>query len=397
MLELEPVVEREDTFALARRYLDPAHPLIPGNGLKLLRDGVEAFPAMLQAIQLARRWVRLETYMFVDDAVGHVFGRALAEAAERGVRVTVLYDWLGSWSTRRSFFRALNERGVDVRPFKPLSLQGRLGRLIRRDHRKILIVDGEVAFVGGVNIAAHWAPRRPSEPLNGDGWRDDVLRIEGPAVALLERRFAASWRMQWKHRIRRRRPFDASSLCSPGSARGDVRLTVLSSRRAIHAAYVRAINAARRSVMIAAAYFVPDRRMLAAIKDAARRGVRVVLVMAGKSDHPAVTFASRALYERLLELGVRIYEWTDGVLHAKTAVVDGTWGTIGSFNLERMSLRFNHEVNVFFVDPRVGRAIEESFQVDCARCRPVELEAWRKRPWWQRLVERVAWLFRKLL
>lgn len=365
--------------------------MMPGNELKLLRDGVEAFPEMLDAIRQARRKIRLEVYMFIDDAVGELFGRALVEAAQRGVQVKVLYDWLGSLETRRSFFRRLRAQGVDVRAFKPLSFARGIGALIRRDHRKILVVDGEIAFVGGINVAAHWAPRG-----HGGGWRDDVMRVEGPAAQTLERLVCASWRMEAHKRLYRlRRRF--SKRRQQLLARGDVKAVVLSSRHAIHRAYLRAIGHARHSVLIANAYFLPDRRLLAAIKQAAQRGVVVKLILAGKSDHPIVTWAARALYDRMLRWGVRIHEWYDGVLHSKTAVVDGTWGTIGSFNLEPMSLRFNHEVNLVFTDRRWGGALERSLQDDCDKCRRVDPIQWARRPWWRRAVERTAYFFRRFL
>ncbi|MHB8875139.1 MAG: phospholipase D-like domain-containing protein [Myxococcaceae bacterium] len=376
--------------ALEIAYLHPAHLVVAGNRCQLLHDGVEAFPSMLDAIRAARGRVRLETYIFSDDAVGQLFARELAAAAARGVDVEVLYDWFGSWHTRRSFFRAMREQGVDVRPFKPFSFGAGLGRLIRRDHRKLLIVDGEVAFVGGVNIASEWAPRGL-----GDGWRDDVMRIDGPAAVQLERHFCATWRMQWKVRLRRRRR-RRSAFARP-IRRGGVGLGVLSSRRAIHSAYLRAIFAAQRSVMIAAAYFVPDRRIVRALELAASRGVEVVLLMAGASDHPWILYASRAMYEPLLRLGVRIFEWPNGVLHAKTAVVDGTWGTVGSFNLERASLWLNHELNVVFADPDAGRRLEQTIRADCALCRPIDRLSWKRRPWWRKLLERLAFGFRRVL
>ncbi len=374
---------------LASYYLPGSHAILQGNNCQLLRDGVEAYPAMLEAIRGARRFIRLETYMFITDAVGELFGQALAEAAERGVHVKVLYDGLGSWTSRKSFFEQLRQRGVDIRPFKPVRLSQGLRHLLRRDHRKILVVDGEVAFTGGVNISAHWAP-----PGQGGNWRDDVLRIEGPAVHVLERRFLATWRMafqdirDWMHhrpRWRLHRP------------RGDVALAVLSSRRSIHRAYLHAIQRARRSVLVAAAYFIPDRKMVAALREAAQRGVEVSLLLNGRSDHPFLEHATRAFYEKLLTAGVRIFEWQRCVLHAKTAVVDGVWGTLGSFNLERLSMRFNHEVNVVFADRQLGRALEDSFRVDCGGCRQVDLAEFRRRPLWQKLIERVLYAFRKIL
>jgi cardiolipin synthase len=380
---------------LARYYLPRSHSILHGNSCQLLRDGVEAYPAMLHAIRSARRYIRLETYMFITDAVGELFGQALAEAAERGVHVKVLYDAVGSWTSRRGFFESLRQRGVDIRPFKPFSLSRGLRHLLRRDHRKILVVDGEVAFVGGVNISAHWAPVGEQ----GAGWRDDVLRIEGPAVHELERRFLATWRMAFQDKLGRLRSrlYQLYRLRRPGPRRGRVCLTVLSSRRSIHRAYLHAIGRARRSVLIAAAYFVPDRRMVAVLREAAQRGVEVSLLLNARSDHPFLEFCTRAFYEKLLSAGVRIFEWQRGVLHAKTAVVDGVWGTIGSFNLERMSLAFNHEVNAVFADPRLGGAVEESFRNDCGNCREVTLAEFRRRPLWQKVLERVLYFFRKIL
>ncbi len=377
---------------LARYYLPRSHSVVQGNACRLLRDGVETYPEMLEAIRGAQRYIRLETYMFISDAVGELFGQALAEAAERGVHVKVLYDAVGSWTSSRGFFESLRQRGVDIRPFKPFSLARGLRHLLRRDHRKILVVDGEVAFVGGVNISAHWAP----VGQQGAGWRDDVLRIEGPAVHELERRFVATWRMAFQDRFDRIR-HRLYRLRRPGPMRGGVCLTVLSSRRSIHRTYLHAISRARRSVLIAAAYFVPDRRVVAALREAAQRGVEVHLLLNRRSDHPFLEFATRAFYERLLSAGVRIFEWQRGVLHAKTAVVDGVWGTIGSFNLERMSLLFNHEVNAVFADPRLGRAVEQSFRTDCGSCREVSLAEFRRRPFWSKLLERIAYFFRKVL
>ncbi len=377
---------------LARYYLPPQHLLLQGNTCQLLRDGVEAYPAMLEAIRSARRFIHLETYMFITDAVGELFGTALAEAAERGVHVRVLYDAVGSWTSRRGFFEELRARGVDIRPFKPFSLGRGLRYLLRRDHRKILVVDGEVAFIGGVNISAHWAPEG-----QGGAWRDDVMRIQGPAVHALERRFVATWRMAFQDRFRHWRESRRQRGLARHEQRGDVSLAVLSSRRSIHRAYLHAISRARRSVMVAAGYFIPDRKLVAALREAAQRGVEVSLLLPGKSDHPWLLHATRAFYEKLLTAGVRIFEWQRCVLHAKTAVVDGVWGTIGSFNLERLSLLFNHEVNAVFADPRLGRALEAAFRSDCESCLEVELDVFRRRPFWQKLLERVLYACRKVL
>ncbi|HYV46750.1 MAG TPA: phospholipase D-like domain-containing protein [Myxococcaceae bacterium] len=382
------------TGPVAGHYLPFGQALLHGNRCALLHDGVEAFPAMLEAIRGARRTVRLCTYMFYDDAVGRLFGRALAGAARRGVKVQVLYDALGNWRIPKRFYQRLRESGVDVRPFKPLSLRW-LWSFIRRDHRKLLAVDGEVAFVGGLNVAAHWAPAG-----HGAGWRDDVLRIEGPAARALERTFKASWRFHFGRRGRRLHLLRALRHRRSGRRalfRGEVALAVLSNRRSIHRAYLHAISRAKRSVRIAAAYFVPDRRLVRALQDAAARGVEVELLLNGKSDHPVVQACARAFYEKLLGAGVRIYEWCNATLHSKTAVVDGVWGTVGSFNLERTSLWLNREVNVVFTDPGLGRALELRFLQDAGRCRRVEPALWSRRPLWQKVLERVLYRFRRLI
>jgi cardiolipin synthase len=310
------------------------------------------------------------------------------------VAVQVLYDAVGNWGVPRRFYQRMREAGVDVRPFKPLSLRW-LWSFIRRDHRKLLAVDGEVAFIGGLNVAAHWAPVG-----HGAGWRDDVLRVEGPAARALERSFRASWRFHFGKRGRRLQILRALRWTRAGrraGALGGVALAVLSNRRSIHRAYLHAISRARRSVRISAAYFVPDRRMVRALQDAAARGVEVELLLNGKSDHPVVQACARAFYARLMGAGIRIYEWCSATLHSKTAVVDGVWGTIGSFNLERTSLWLNHEVNVVFADPGLGRALERRFLEDAGRCHRVEPALWSRRPLWQKALERVLYRFRRLI
>jgi cardiolipin synthase len=367
-------MEQTEHGSAAQVYLAPCHARLPGNACRLLRDGEEAFPAMLGAIEEAQESICLQTYMFLDDAVGRRFSQALSAAAARGVEVLVLYDAVGSFSTPRRFFEALSQAGIQVRSLRPLSL--RYWPPWRRDHRKILVVDGQVAFTGGINLGVHWAPKS-----EGGGWRDDVLRIEGPAVAGLERRVRAGFRLSaWRrlgNRVRRLLP----------RTRGSVALSVLGSRGSIHRAYLKAIRAARVRIRIAAAYFVPDGELLEALCGAARRGVDVALLLSGDSDHPLVRHAAARHYGPLLEAGVHIYEWQHGVLHAKTAVVDGVWGTLGSFNLERFSRRFHHEANVVFEDPRLALAVERSLESDCRMGRSVTLDAWAARPGWRKLLE----------
>jgi len=378
--------------ALEARYALEPRAFVRRNQVGFLRDGEQAYPAMLEAIARAQRTVRLETFIFADDATGHRFARALADAAERGVEVTVLYDAIGSWASHGGFFRAMRRRGIRARAFNPIWPWPGLLRLIRRDHRKLLATDGTVAFVGGINISDDWAPER----LGGRNWRDDVMRIEGPVVAQLEGVFRATWRsvvqsvtarLQHRERPARREPPDA---IAPGPPHGDHAVAIYAARRAIHRAYVHAIDAAQRQVLIASSYFVPDRAMLAALRRARDRGVEVALILPGLSDHYSVLMAGRAFYGRLLRWGVQVHEWQGRIFHAKSAVIDGVWGTMGSFNLDRWSLHFSHELNAVFADPTLGRSLQAAFERDRETCLAVTLPLWKSRPRWRRLME---WFF----
>jgi cardiolipin synthase len=368
------------------RYVLEPRAFVPGNGVAFLRDGAEAYPQMLQAIERARRYVHLETFILADDSTGHRFARALAAAAERGVEVTVLYDAMGSWGTHRGFFRAMRRRGIRVRAFNPIWPWPGLFRLLRRDHRKLLLADGEVAFVGGINISDAWAPREQG----GAHWRDDVMRIEGPVVAPLAGVFRATWRAVVQNVAERLALMERVQPILPCSDRGPHALAIFAARRAIHRAYVQAIDRADRSVYLASSYFVPDRAVLAALRRARRRGVDVRLIVPGHSDHYSVLMAGRAIYGRLLRWGVRVFEWQDRIFHAKTAVVDGVWGTMGSFNLDRWSLDFSHELNAVFSDETLGTRLHGSFERDLKECKEVTFEIWKARPALTRLIE---WFF----
>jgi cardiolipin synthase len=368
-------------------YVREVRAFIPGNQVVLLRDGAQAYPAMLAAIDGAQRFVHLETFIFADDATGGRFAKSLVAAAIRGVEVTVLYDAVGSWRTHRSFLRGLRRHGVTVRAFSPFFPWRGSSSLLRRDHRKLLVVDAQVAFVGGINISDAWAPER----LGGMHWRDDVLRIEGPAVAPLDGVFRATWRTAMRGLAQTLAGGRPEARTPPAAeAKGSSSVAIFASRRAIHHAYLYAIQRATRSVVIASGYFVPDGAMLRALREARRRGVEVTLILPAKSDHFSVVWAGRALYGRLLRWGVRLFEWPESVFHCKTAVIDGVWGTVGSFNLDRWSLSWSYELNAVFSDPRLGGLLHDAMAQDLRVCQPIALEAWKARSRWSRLAE---WFF----
>jgi cardiolipin synthase len=303
----------------------------------------------------------------------------------------VIYDGVGSLGIDEEFWAPLSAAGGVVHEYRPLApwRRGfRFARLFFRDHRKILIVDGRAAFVGGINIAEAWQPAPGGEPP----WRDDALAVEGPVVAELEGLFARTWR-----RLTRDRRVLVPRLGKPSG-----RVWMLANRvdprarRGIRGAYA-AVRSARESVDLAVAYFLPGRLLLAALARAARRGVAVRLVVPEKSDVRLVDLACSSLLGTLLRAGVRVFLYQSRILHSKTAVVDRRWVTIGSHNLDALSWRFNLECNLAVDDEKLGAAVARSMELDVASARELTLEEWRGRPAWLRWLARFVALFRAFL
>ena len=376
---------------------------VEGNQVRLLRNGSAAYPEMLAAIAAAEQQILLEMYWFGSDVIGRTFAAALGAAARRGVEVSIIFDAVGSVGASAEMFAELSRAGAQVIEFNPIApwkRRFRLSKLTRRDHRKILVIDGQIGFTGGINIADYWLPLDDG----GGGWRDDMVRIDGPAVAGLSECFALVWA---RLRGRKLRVPDSGSRPAPVLAVGSRRARLpairvlgqrfLRTQRQISRAYLHYLRRAEQRIFIANSYFVPDRRVLRALARAARRGVDVRIIVPGQSDVDIVRHASRAVWGRLLRAGVRIFEWDESVLHAKTAVVDGLWSTIGTFNFDYMSLRMNLEVNVTVLDERFAARLEASFLEDFELCREVSLVDFRFRPLGQRLLEYLAYRLRKFL
>ncbi len=320
----------------------PAIPHPAAHSVRLLDGGAEAYPRMLAAIGSARQAVHLEVYQYDLDATGDRFADALAAAARRGVRVRVVVDGVGSAFDGRSLAAQLRSAGADASIYHPLSAL-LLGRF-RRDHRKLLLVDGEVAFLGGINIGdAYVGAEAP--------WADLAAEVRGPVCAWLA------------DRLRRRRGSPP-----PGPVR--VWVSGRGGGRRLRRRYLKAIGAARRSVLIAHGYFLPDRRLVRSITAAARRGVEVTLLLAGRSDIRFARAATRRLHARLLRAGVHIHEWDRSVLHAKVAAMDGERLLLGSFNLDPLSLA-NLESLLEVHDPEVAREGAAWIERHLATARPV--------------------------
>ena len=368
-------------------------PLIAGNKVGLLFDGPATMRAMMEAARAATSSVNLETYIFDQDQVGREFADVLIEKQRQGVQVNVMVDAVGALATPAAFFERMRAAGIRVLVFNPVNPAKAKGKweLNNRNHRKLMVVDGRVAFTGGINISSTYANsslfRRHEKTVDEDkvGWRDTHVRIEGPAVAPLQWSFVNLWVQQEGGELPQAEYFPALP------AAGDKILRVLASdpdhASDIYKSLVVAINEAKQSIHITNAYFVPDQQIIDALVDAARRGVDVKLVLPGVSDHSMIRYAGQKFYDRLLAGGVRIYELQIAVLHAKTAVIDGGWSTIGSANIDRRSFIHNYELNVVVVDPAFGRDMEAAFNEDLRDSKEITLERWRHRPWSDRIKE----------
>lgn len=381
----DPEAGRGQPAALLR-YVEDARELVGGNAVKLLRNGTETFPAWLAAIDAARERVSLEMYIFNDDGIGQKFADALIRAARRGVAVRVLYDFVGCRDTPAAFFQRMREGGVHTIAYHKYRFwRPRFWTLIRRNHRKTLVCDGRVAFTGGLNIANDWVDLA----AGGGDWHDAVIQIEGPAVPIVEGTFLHTW----NRRARKRARLEASALQRPAPA-GDVRLAVISNteireRFSIRRAALHAIRESRRRVLLANPYFVPDRGILRALVQAARRGVEVSLLLPLRSDSRLLDLAARASFEPLLAGGVRIWR-SQAVIHTKVLVVDDAFVSIGSYNFDHRSLAYNLEVVVNVLDRPYNAEASAMIDADVAASRELTRETFARRTLFDRLLERLA-------
>jgi cardiolipin synthase len=382
---------RETAF-LQTMYALTGMPLTEGNRVEILRNGVAFFPAMLSAIRAAKKTINLEFYIYWDGEIGRQFAEALAERARAGVTVNVILDAVGSGPMSRDLITFMQRNGINVEWYHPLRWYT-LSRFNHRTHRKILIVDGEVGFSGGVGIADEWLGDADSR----NHWRETVARVEGPVVTQMQFAFMDNWvksrgelltGLDYFPRLEGRGTHCAQVLkSSPSEGSSAVKLL-----------YIVSIVSARQTIYIANAYFVPDSDTLRALEGAVRRGVDVRVIVPGElTDVPIVRQAARWQYERMLRRGIRIFEYQPTMMHAKTMVVDGIWSTIGSSNFDDRSFRLNDEVNVNIYDENIASQMEKMFFEDLARSEEISQRHWHARPFVDRMKEKVAAWFKPQL
>ena len=325
---------------------------LPGNRLTLLHSGADYFPALLEAIEGARREIFLESYIFADDGIGHAISNALCRAAGRSVRVNVIVDGFGGRNFAADFMPRLDAAGVRAMLYRP-----EIGRFhmrrhrLRRLHRKLAVIDGRIAFVGGINIIDDDNAPAAMRPRV-----DYAVRLEGPVVVPIHQATRHMWEIvswaNFKRRYRLAPPAAPSREIVGDQLAAFLIRDNIRHRNAILHAYIDAIGAACEEILIANAYFLPGLRFGRALQAAARRGVRVTVLLQGKTDHPLLQFATQALYSLALEQGIRIFEYEKSFLHAKVAVIDGQWATVGSSNIDPFSLLLAKEANLVVSDRR---------------------------------------------
>ena len=360
-------------------------PLTTGNQVVLLQDGPATYQAMFAAIAGARDHINMETFVMDADEIGDRFARALIDKQLQGVQVNLIRDSAGTFSTPTAFFQKLSDSGVKVLEFNPINplLARKVWELNQRDHRKLLIVDGQTAFLGGINISSVYSGGSSSQSKRaatdaGPAWRDTDLQLSGPVVAEFQKLFLETWESQKGPALPARNYFPQAKNLGQQVVRA-IGSSPDEAFSLIYATLLSAIGSAETSVHLTNAYFVPDPQLLAALEAAARRGVDVKLILPSQTDSWLVFHAGRGYYDRLLQNGVKIYERRGVILHSKTALIDGVWATVGSTNLDWRSFLHNRELNAVVLGTEFGNQVQTMFNKDLAESDAVTLEQWRRR------------------
>ena len=350
-------------------------PFLAGNTLKVLNNGNQFYPAMLRDIDLAERSITIEAYIYWAGDIGITFAKALAAAAQRGVKVKILLDAVGSQSIGNEILKILEDGGCHIAWYNPIRIT-RLRRINNRTHRKSLILDGWVGYTGGAGIADHWT----GDAQDDKHWRDLQIRLEGPAVRPLQSGFAHNWLECTGELVTGTDFYPTLTSVGPLSLQ-----TIMSSPEtgasSVRVMYFLAISAAQKTIDIANPYFVPDHVSIDLFRDAVKRGVRVRVMVAGSSNDTMVTrLNSLRLYGALLKAGVRVFEYNRTMMHHKIMIVDRLWSTVGTTNFDNRSFSHNEENNVCLCDQAVATELAETFERDIAVCDEVTMETWKRRP-----------------
>ncbi|TAN44898.1 MAG: cardiolipin synthase B [Nitrospirae bacterium] len=362
------------------------------SGIRLLWKGKESFQSIFEAVRNAKKFICLVFYIFRNDETGNALANILKQKSIEGVQVYVLYDHFGSFQTPIRFWHELSGAGVQIKASRPFKWTSP-GHYVHRDHRKLIIIDGEKAFTGGLNIANEYSGFHLR--IKGRGWRDTGVMLEGPIVQDLFAHFEKSWRL-WGGKSISNSPATGANN-KKGIAAIPVFVSSIRSRRRMRKLLYHSINNSTKSISLTTAYFIPSRMMLETLEGAVKRGVKVRLIVPDISDVPIASYAGKASYTRLLKAGVEIYAYQGEILHAKTYLFDDCWSIIGSTNLDFQSLRYNDEGNVGIYDKGLGRQMAGVFEEDIKKAKKINPDEWRNRPFIGKFLETFCALFRRRL
>jgi cardiolipin synthase len=390
------------TYHLSRRTSIHAHDFLytlqstcqaalhHNNRAEVFTNGAEFYPALLDAIRGATRSINMECYIMKPGRIADQFVRALSERARAGVNVTIVVDAIGSMSLRGRPVRRLRKAGCRIESYQRLRWY-RLARINNRTHRELLVVDGCVAFTGGAGIADWWAyPRGRKGP-----WRDTMVRIEGPVVAALQGVAAENW-LECCGEILTGPEYFPDLKPAGGTTAFVVKSSPSDRSTASRVAFQLLMEAADDEVRICTPYFLPDRAMRRALMEISRRGVQVSVIVPGRhSDQRWVRLASRRMWGRLLECGVRIYEYGKTMIHMKVLIVDREWSVIGTTNIDNRSFEHNDEVNVALRDPAVAGRLLQDYAKDLQDSEEITVEQWQRRPLWEKVVGPFIWILER--
>jgi len=362
--------------------------------IQLLWKGDESFKTIFDAIKSAEELICLEFYIFRNDETGTELSELLKQKSREGIRVYLLYDHFGSFGTPRSFWKDMKKAGIKIRASRPFKWTSPFN-YVHRDHKKLIVIDSQLAFTGGLNIANEYSGFHLR--LKGRSWRDTGIMLKGPIVGELFNIFKKSWYLwggepitisNFKFQILNFKEAIPAIPIFVASARG---------RRRMRRLLYYSINHSQKNISLATAYFTPSRRMVETLEGAVKRGVKVRLLVPGISDVPAASYAGKAFFSRLLKAGVEIYNYMGEILHAKTYIFDDCWSIIGSTNLDFQSLRYNDEGNVGILDVDFVSKINKIFEEDLKYSIKIELAEWHKRPLKEKLKEHFFSIFRRRL
>ncbi len=393
----DPDIHKLDTVADNREIItlllnNNKSPITVRNKVRVLNNGEEKFPELFDAIRAATESIHLEYYIFERDSIGKELIGLLEEKAAEGVEVRVIYDDVGSWGFKRRHAKALRRAGIEAYPFMPVALPWFTSRMNYRNHRKIVVIDGRVGFTGGINIAQRYITGTKYGP-----WRDTHLRIEGDAVNMLQAIFTTDW-----YFVSGKQELTDSKYFPKTKIRTTSPIQIASSGpdsnwASIMQAYFAAINKARKSIYITTPYFLPNQSILTALKVAALSGIDVRIILPHKSDSKLVAWASRSYVGELLDAGIKVYFYTHGFNHSKFLIIDNTFCSVGSANMDYRSFEDNFEVSAVMYDPRIAASLTRYFLQDIDNSVLITPESWASRSNLHAAYESIARLFSPLL